>query len=218
MGRLFVSGRSVATIGTASPPPAADRLPDIPAASAGWGAFFASPFVLILVNKWWEERQQRNKVDVKREESQVDVFAKMMAAFAENEGKLLEQMQNQHKTLLDDVINRHDEALKNMQASLAMQAQVSSTMAENLRVYAEMAIKRSEETARLLSSLETMTSRTLIESFNSQIRVTQDVAKQLSVLNQHNQQEIKLLEQLHLRFDKHHGANLDSYDLRQQQG
>jgi hypothetical protein len=206
-----------ASIGTATNAPVLPaKLPDaVP--GLGWGALFASPFALTLLGKWWEERQKRTNVDVKREESQVDAIAKMMTAFAESKDRLLEQVQSQQKTLLDDVINRHDEALQNMQASIAMQSQVSVTMAENLKTYAEMAIKRSEETARLLTAIEAQTNRTVIESFNSHIRINQEVARSLEKLKLANEQEMKMLEQLHFRFDKHYGVNLDSYDLRQQQ-
>ena len=217
MGKLLVTGHSIATIGTASPTPQApSSTPNLPE-GAGWGAVFASPFVLAFAAKWWEERQKRTNVDVKREESQVDAIAKMMQTFAEGKDRLLEQVQNQQKALLEDVINRHDEALKNMQASIAMQAQISSTMAENLRVYAEMAIKRSEESTRLLQAIEAQTNRTVIEAFNSHIRISQDVTRSLEKLRQANEEEKALLKQLHFRFDKHFGASLDSYDVRQQQ-
>lgn len=204
--------KTIAIVGTASSVP--ETLNKLPA-EAGWGALFASPFVLLLVNKWWEERQQKTKVDVKREESQVDAVAKMMTAFSENKDKLLEQVQSQHKSLLEDVLHRHDEALKNMEASLAMQAQISSSMSENLRLFAEMASKRSDETARLLSNIETQTNRTLIEAFNSHIRINQEVARSLEKIRQFNEQEVKMIEQLHLRLDKHFGPNLDSYDVQQ---
>lgn len=202
-------------IGTAAPiPDLPGKLPDVPS-GVGWGALFASPFALALLNKWWEERQQRTKVDVKREESQVDAVAKMMSAFSENKDRLLEQVQSQHKSLLDDVINRHDEVLRNMEASLSMQVQVSSTMAENLRLYAEMSGKRADETARLLSNMEQLVNRTLIESFNSHIRINQEVTRSLENLKASNKQEVEMLKQVHFRLDKHFGSNLDSYDLQQ---
>jgi|SRR6478672_3892538 len=205
--------KTIAIIGTASPTPEiSSKLPDLPQ-SAGWGAIFASPFVLALLNKWWEERQQKTKVDVNREQSQVDAIAKMVSAFAESKDKLLEQVQAQQQTLLQDVLTRHDEALQNMQASIAMQAQISSTMAENLRIYAEMAMKHSEESGKLLQEIKGQTDRTLIESFNSHIRINQEVVRSLEKLRQANDEEKKMLQQLHLRFDKHFGANLDSYHV-----
>lgn len=217
MGKLLVSGKSIAVIGTASPTPEIPANAPEAAAGVGWGALFASPFALTLLAKWWEERKKRTDVDVKREESQVDAIAKMVQTFAEGKDKLLEQVQNQQEILLKDVLTRHDEALQNMQASIAMQAQISSTMAENLRVYAEMAIKRSEESTRLLQAIEAQTNRTVIEAFNSHIRISQDVTRSLEKLRQANEEEKALLKQLHFRFDKHFGANLDSYELRQQQ-
>lgn len=215
MGELFIAGKTISSIGTAAPTPEISSKLSDAADGVGWGALFASPFALALLNKWWEERQQRTKVDVKREESQVDAVAKMMSAFSENKDRLLEQVQTQHKSLLDDVIHRHDEVLRNMEASMSMQVQVSSTMAENFRVWADLANKRSDETTRLLTSMEGIINRTLIESFNSHIRINQEVARSLEKLKTQNQQEVKMLEQLHLRFDKHFGHNLDSYDLQQ---
>jgi len=210
-----VTGHSIATIGTASPTPEIPAKVPEAATGVGWGALFASPFALTLLAKWWEERQKRTNVDVKREESQVDAITKMVAAFAEGKDKLLEQVQQQQQTLLQDVLTRHDEALQNMQASIAMQAQISSTMSENLRVYAEMAIKRSEESTRLLQAIEAQTNRTLIEAFNSHIRINQEVVRSLEKLRQANDEEKKMLVQLHLRLDKHFGASLDSYDVQQ---
>jgi hypothetical protein len=205
----------IASVGTPSPiPEIPGKLPEVPNGVA-WGAFFASPFALTLLGKLWEERQQRTKVDVKREESQVDAVAKMLATFSESKDRLLEQVQSQHKSLLDDVIHRHDEVLRNMEASMSMQVQVSATMAENLKMYAEMAIKRSDETARLLASMEGLVNRTLIESFNSHIRINQEVARSLEALKNQNTEESKMLKQLHFRFDKQFGASLDSYDVQQ---
>jgi pyruvate-formate lyase len=205
----------IASIGTPSPiPELPGKLPEVPS-GVGWGALFASPFALTLLGKLWEERQQRVKVDVKREESQVDAVTKMLTAFSESKDRLLEQVQGQHKSLLDDVVNRHDDVLRNMEASLAMQVQVSSTMAENLRMYADMAIKRSEETAKLLAAMQSSVDRTLIESFNSHIRINQEVARSLEALKNQNIQEVEMLKQVHFRLDKHFGANLDSHDLQQ---
>jgi hypothetical protein len=218
VGKLLVSGRSLSTIGTASPAPVLpDKLPPLPE-NSGWFALFGMPVIWFFLNKGYDSYQESRKPEIKRETNEVEAVASLMTGFIESKDKLLQQVQDQHKSLLDDVINRHDDVLKNMEASLAMQAQVSSTMAENLKLYAEMAIKRSEETARLLAAIEASVNRTLIESFNSHIRINQEVARSLEALKNQNTEESKMLKQLHFRFDKQFGASLDSYDLRQQQG
>lgn len=202
--------KPIASIGTASSvPKLPEKLPEMPE-NGGWFLVFGAPVVWFFLNKGWEAYQEARKVDNRREEKEIDSVATLVSRSIENKDKLLEQIQSQQKSLLDDVVKRHDEALSNLESSMAILAQVQSTMAENLRVYSEVSKSRSDEIARLLSNLESFSARTNIEALNSHIRISQVVSRNQETMKQHLLQVIEITKRLHDRMDKHFGPDLDS--------
>lgn len=165
----------------------------------GWGQtiFFTvvGPIVLLCASKLWERIQNKDKIEEKKQTSELSRVEAIVKADLDNKNNLFAEFQKQYNVLLQEIIGRNDEALKDIQATLATTVGVLATLAENQKTYAELALKRSEETREILSSVKENSDRTIIESFNSHIRINQE--------NLRNQEKIiNLLQSIQKRLDK----------------
>lgn len=165
-----------------------------------WGQviFFTvvGPIVLLCANEIWGLIKNRGKRVDKKQDSQLKSFEVLFA-----------ELQKNHNVLLQEIIGKNDEALKNIQATLTTAVGVMATVAENQKAYAEIAMRRSEETRLILDEIRKASTHTVIESMNSHVRINQ-----MSMTNQ--QKIISILEEtrksqarLHERMDRHFGSD-----------
>jgi hypothetical protein len=162
---------------------------------SGWGQviFFTlvGPIVLLCANEVWGLIKRRGLRTDRKHESELKSFE---AILADN--------QKNFNVLLGEIIGKNDEALRDIQASQTTTVQVLATVAENLKAYADVAIKRSDETRLILDEIRRASSHTVLESMNSHVKITRislDNQKQIIAMLH---ELIGLSRKLHERLDE----------------
>lgn len=175
-----------------------------PPVTVGEGSFFAfvSAVVFFLLHKGWEYLQAKTKREEKREDSELSATDRMLQQSVENNDKLLNQLQEGERFLLNEVINRNDEAVKTLQANLVTLLGVQSATHDNLKHYNEAITKSLDRTLDALKQIDNNTSRSLVEALSTQARLYADLKQNQFLLN-------AKLDKLHYRLDKHFGPDQD---------
>lgn len=165
--------KTIAIIGTESIKPLDPKTYQ----GSDWGliilTMIVAPLTLAVFQELFKIIQGRTKQQEKTEDSRLKGEERVLEKSLASQESLLTTFQQQNTQLLNEVISARDEDMKNLQATMTTTMQVVATVSENMKAYAEMAIKRSEETRQILDKIQTASERTVIESINSHIRINQ---------------------------------------------
>lgn len=182
--------------------PSPDTVP--PAVSVGEGSAYAllTAVILFILNKGWDYIQLRVKRQDKKSDSELSLTEQITQKSVENKDKLLQQIQDNQRILLDEVINRNDDALKTLQANLVTVLGVQAAISDNVKHYNELVNQRLNQISETVSRIDTSTSRSVVEAFSTQARLYADLKQnQFSMSNK--------IDKVHDRLDKHFGGDQD---------
>lgn len=170
-----------------------------------WGqvVFFTvvGPIVLLCANEIWGVIKSRVTRTDKKHEAELKQEALAKEAEIKNKDALLNEVVTQYRALMSDLMSRNEEDIKSLQATQTTTVQVLATVAENLKHYAEIASKRSDETRLILDEIRRASSHTVLESMNSHVKITRislDNQKQIIAMLQDS---IALNRKIHERLD-----------------
>lgn len=177
---------------------------DAPSVSIGEGSFFAfaTAVIFFLLNKGWEYLQSRTQREDRRSESELTATERIIQKSVENKDKLLEQIQNNQRILLEEVLDQNDEAIKTIQANLVTVLGIQSATNDNLKYYSEVINQKLDRLIEALNRVDVSTSRSVAEAFSTQARLYADLKQNQFLMT-------NKIDKLHFRFDKQFGNDQD---------
>lgn len=177
---------------------------DLPTVPIGEGSSYAvmTAVIFFLLNKGWDYAQARIKREDKKSDTELSLTEQITQKSVENKDKLLQQIQENQRILLDEVINRNDEALKTLQANLVTVLGVQAAISDNVKHYNELVNQRLNQIAEIMNRLDTSTSRSVVEAFSTQARLYADLKQNQFLMS-------NKIDKVHDRLDKHFGSDQD---------
>lgn len=158
--------------------------------------------IFFLLNKGWEYLQSRTQREDRRSESELTATERIIQKSVENKDKLLEQIQNNQRILLEEVLDQNDEAIKTIQANLVTVLGIQSATNDNLKYYSEVINQKLDRLIEALNRVDVSTSRSVAEAFSTQARLYADLKQNQFLMT-------NKIDKLHFRFDKQFGNDQD---------
>lgn len=142
----------------------------------------------------------KQKLEQKKEEYDEKQVQDLINRALANKDAILKDFQEQYKNLITEVIQKNNQTLESILKSQETLVQLVGFMSENQKTYAEMAMKRSEETASLLQRIESANNSTIINAFNANTVM-------FARINSNQEKQLAKLDVILDRQDKHWGQD-----------